>query len=124
LKKKKVLSRLCFFLGVVSVLLSFGQRKQAEKKEKYLVFDFLQVLYLNDTLQVFVISGKRVVFIQKTLPHSLLCISDMTCSLMVPGSSLNGMEAPLTFFVATARFLLTHLTYTIFCFQCILLFHQ
>ncbi len=121
--KKKVLSRLCFFLGVVSVLLSFGQRKQAEKKGKYLVFDFLQVLYLNDTLQVFVISGKRVVFIQKTLPHSLLCISDMTCSLMVPGSSLNGMEAPLKFFAATARFLLTHLTCMIFCFQCILLFH-
>jgi len=118
-----VLSRLCFFLGVVSVLLSFGQRKQAEKKEKYLVFDFLQVLYLNDTLQVFVISGKRVVFIQKTLPHSLLCISDMTCSLMVPGSSLNGMEVPLTFFAATAKFLLTHLTCMIFCFQCILLFH-
>ncbi len=123
MKKKKVLFRLCFFLGVVSVLLSFGQRKQAEKKEKYLVFDFLQVLYLNDTLQVFVISGKRVVFIQKTFPHSLLCISDMTCSLMVPGSSLNGMEAPLKFFVATARFLLTHLTCMIFCFQCILLFH-
>jgi hypothetical protein len=38
------------------------------------------VLYLNDNLQVFVISGKRVIFIQKTLPHSPLCILDLKCS--------------------------------------------
>ncbi len=58
-------------------------------------------MYLNDSLQVFVISGKRVIFIQKTLPHSRLCILDMKCSLTNHFELLRNLLSPLDIVIGT-----------------------
>ncbi len=57
---------------------------------------------MNDILQVFVIFGKRVIFIQKTLPHSLLCILDMKCSLTNHFELLSNLLSPLDIVTGTA----------------------